>query len=184
MGVVTWDRNFITHSGAVCVPDDSRLRHLLLHEYHDNRSHFGSEEISWGKEWALVDRMVAAAASAAGSAGAAAAAAGTAGTAATAAAGAESEVGGGLKMAPAYLVPWVGGVNPFACLWEMLLGETCYWELSDGRRVGVTPRAGSSAAAPAASDSRAPAGGAGGIRCCAFPGCGRAERPGRPPLKV
>ncbi|CAI7759517.1 unnamed protein product [Closterium sp. NIES-54] len=76
MGVVTWDRNFITRfsrgynrdqlyqqkashdpsflfsnpfwtcadSGAVCVPDDSRLRQLLLHEYHDNRSHFGSDK--------------------------------------------------------------------------------------------------------------------------------------------
>ncbi|CAI7791870.1 unnamed protein product [Closterium sp. NIES-53] len=76
MGVVTWDRNFITRfsrgynrdqlyqqkashdpsflfsnpfwthadSGVVCVPDDSRLRQLLLHEYHDNRSHFGSDK--------------------------------------------------------------------------------------------------------------------------------------------
>ncbi|CAI7731578.1 unnamed protein product [Closterium sp. NIES-54] len=76
MGVVTWDRNFITRfsrgynrdqlyqqkvshdpsflssnpfwtradSGAVCVPDDSRLCQLLLHEYHDNRPHFGSDK--------------------------------------------------------------------------------------------------------------------------------------------
>ncbi|CAI5531565.1 unnamed protein product [Closterium sp. Naga37s-1] len=134
------------------------------------------EKISRWKERVLVDKMLAAAA----------------GTAGPAAAGGESEVGGGLKLAPAYLVPWVGEVNPFVCLREMLLGESCYWELSNGRRVGVIPGAGSSAASAAASGTRAPtaAGGsaaavlAAGVRCCAFPGCGRAEGPGRPPLKA
>ncbi|CAI5508113.1 unnamed protein product [Closterium sp. Naga37s-1] len=124
------------------------------------------EEICRGKEWDLVDRMVAAAA------------AGAAAAAAAAASEAESEVGGGLKIAPACLVPWVGGVNPFACLREMLLGETCYWELSDGRRVGVTPGAGAGAGEAGGAVA------AGGVRCCAFPECGRAEGPGRPPLKA
>ncbi|CAI5531562.1 unnamed protein product [Closterium sp. Naga37s-1] len=119
-----------------------------------------------GKEWDLVDRMVAAAA------------AGAAGAAGAAASEAESEVVGGVKIAPAYLVPWVGGVNPFACLREMLLGETCYWELSDGRRVGVTPGAGSGAGEAGGAVA------AGGVRCCAFPECGRAEGPGRLPLKA
>ncbi|CAI5480823.1 unnamed protein product [Closterium sp. Yama58-4] len=79
----------------------------------------GCEKISRWKEGILVEKMLAAAGGG------------------SAAAGGESEVVGGLKIAPAYLVPWVGGVNPFACLREMLLGETCYWELSNGRRVGL-----------------------------------------------
>ncbi|CAI7906079.1 unnamed protein product [Closterium sp. NIES-54] len=93
MGVVTWDRNFITpfsrgynrdqlyqqkashdpsflfsnpfwtraDSGTVC--DDSRLRQLLLHEYHDNRSHFGSDKtyaaISRDYYWPGLSRSVA-----------------------------------------------------------------------------------------------------------------------------
>ncbi|CAI7880326.1 unnamed protein product [Closterium sp. NIES-53] len=95
MGVVTWDRNFITpfshgynrdqlyqqkashdpsflfsnpfwtraDSGTVCVPDDSRLRQLLLHEYHDNQSHFGSDKtyaaISRDYYWPGLSRSVA-----------------------------------------------------------------------------------------------------------------------------
>ncbi|CAI7859804.1 unnamed protein product [Closterium sp. NIES-54] len=94
MGVVTWDRNFITRfsrgynrdqlyqqkashdpsflfsnpfwtrvdSGAVCVPDDSRLCRLLLHEHHDNRSHFGSDKtyaaISRDYYWPGLSRSV------------------------------------------------------------------------------------------------------------------------------
>ncbi|CAI5518448.1 unnamed protein product [Closterium sp. Naga37s-1] len=142
--------------------EDERVRDCCVGMRRREREY---EEISRGKEWDLVDRMVAAAAAAAGAAGAAASEA-------------ESEVGGGLKMAPAYLVPWVGGVNPFACLREMLLGETCYWELSDGRRVGVTPGAGAGAGEAGGAVA------AEGVRCCAFPECGRAEGPGRPPLKA
>ncbi|CAI7887071.1 unnamed protein product [Closterium sp. NIES-53] len=50
-------------SGAVCVPDDSRLRQLLLNEYHDNRSHFGSDKtyaaISRDYYWPGLSRSVA-----------------------------------------------------------------------------------------------------------------------------
>ncbi|CAI7825223.1 unnamed protein product [Closterium sp. NIES-53] len=147
------------HSWAA-TGEDERVRDCCVGMRRREREY---EEISRGKEWDLVDRMVAAAG---------------AGAAGATASEAESEVGGGLKMAPAYLVPWVGGVNPFACLREMLLGETCYWELSDGRRVGVTPGAGAGAGEARGAVA------AEGLRCCAFPECGRAEGPGRPPLNL
>ncbi|CAI5981045.1 unnamed protein product [Closterium sp. NIES-64] len=82
-----------------------------------------------------------------------------------------------------YLVPWPGGVNPLACLREMLLGETSYCPQAHVD-AGAAAVGGAAAAAPGEGRSSkggqrgcvsAQCGSEGGPRGCASPRCGKVE---------